>query len=71
MSIASFRRDEDAQGLPFVMNQMGVLQLTAVFPLFFLIDAVIGWATTNDRSDGIGFGKIDNGSSHAPSRANK
>ena len=33
-----------AQALPFVMNQMGVLQLTVVFPLFLLIDAILRWA---------------------------
>jgi hypothetical protein len=33
-----------AQGTPFVATQMGVLQLSAVFPLFLLIDAIVRWA---------------------------
>jgi hypothetical protein len=32
-----------AQALPFVANQLGVLQLTVLFPVFFLIDSVIAW----------------------------
>ena len=34
-----------AQGMPFVATQMGVLQLTVVFPLFLLVDAIVGWAS--------------------------
>lgn len=34
-----------ALGMPFVATQMGVLQLTVVFPLFLLIDAVVRWAS--------------------------
>ena len=34
-----------AQGMPFVATQMGVLQLTVVFPLFLLLDAVVRWAS--------------------------
>ncbi|HEY8524335.1 MAG TPA: hypothetical protein VIL48_05185 [Acidimicrobiales bacterium] len=33
-----------AEGLPFVAAQMGVLQLTAVFPLFLLLGAIVRWA---------------------------
>lgn len=33
-----------AVGLPFVAHQMGVLQLTAVFPLLLLIEAILRWA---------------------------
>jgi hypothetical protein len=31
-------------GLPFVAHQMGVLQLTVVFPLLLLLEAVLRWA---------------------------
>jgi hypothetical protein len=33
-----------AQASPFVATQMGVLQLTVLFPLFLLIDAIVRWA---------------------------
>ena len=33
-----------AVGLPFVAHQLGVLQLTVVFPLLLLIDAILRWA---------------------------
>ncbi|HET6951696.1 MAG TPA: hypothetical protein VFI47_15040 [Acidimicrobiales bacterium] len=36
-------------GLPFAAVQMGVLQLTMVFPLFFLVDAVVRWAPAGGR----------------------
>ncbi len=32
-----------AQALPFVANQLAVLQLTVLFPMFFLLDSVIAW----------------------------
>jgi hypothetical protein len=35
-----------AVALPFVMGQAGVLQLTAVFPLVALVDALLRWGTT-------------------------
>lgn len=38
-----------AVGLSFVANEMGVLQLTAVFPLLFLIHAIVGWSETGGR----------------------
>ena len=38
-----------AQALPFVGNQLGVLQLTVLFPIFFLVDAVIAWAGDGPR----------------------
>jgi len=33
-----------AVGLPFVAHQLGVLQLTVVFPLLLLIEAILRWA---------------------------
>jgi hypothetical protein len=33
-----------AVGLPFVAHQMGVLQLTVVFPLLLLVEAILRWA---------------------------
>ncbi len=33
-----------AVGLPFVSHQLGVLQLTVVFPILLLIEAVLRWA---------------------------
>jgi hypothetical protein len=38
-----------AMGLPFVASQMGVLQLTVVFPLFALVDALVRWAPEGGR----------------------
>ncbi len=38
-----------ALALPFVAVQMGVLQLVMVFPLIFLIDAVLRWAPGGGR----------------------
>jgi len=38
-----------AVALPFAAAQMGVLQLTMVFPLFFLVDAIIRWAPAGGR----------------------
>jgi hypothetical protein len=38
-----------AVGLSFVAHQMGVLQLTAVFPLLLLIEAVVRWAPGGGR----------------------
>ncbi len=45
-----------AQGLPFVADELGVLQLVAVFPLFFLADAVLAWAEDGRRRDGVAAG---------------
>jgi hypothetical protein len=38
-----------AVALPFVGAQMGVLQLAMVFPIFFLIDAILRWAPLGGR----------------------
>lgn len=38
-----------AVGLSFVANEMGVLQLTAVFPVLFLIGAIVDWAEKGGR----------------------
>jgi hypothetical protein len=38
-----------AVALPFVGAQMGVLQLAMVFPIFFLIDAILRWAPDGGR----------------------
>jgi hypothetical protein len=38
-----------AVALPFAAAQMGVLQLTMVFPLFFLVDAIVRWAPAGGR----------------------
>jgi hypothetical protein len=43
-----------AEGMPFVASQMGVFQLTVVFPLFLLIDAVVRWSGSRSGS-GSGF----------------
>jgi hypothetical protein len=45
-----------ALGLPFVAAQMGVLQLTMVFPLFLLIDAVVRWAPNGGRRPALEIG---------------
>ena len=38
-----------AVGLPFVVSQAGVLQLTAVFPLFLVVEALVRWAPAGGR----------------------
>ncbi len=38
-----------AVALPFVGAQLGVLQLAMVFPIFFLIDAILRWAPLGGR----------------------
>ena len=38
-----------AVALPFVGAQLGVLQLAMVFPIFFLIDAILRWAPHGGR----------------------
>jgi hypothetical protein len=38
-----------AMGVPFVASQMGVLQLTAIFPLLALVDALLRWAPHGGR----------------------
>jgi hypothetical protein len=38
-----------AVGLPFVVSQAGVLQLTAVFPLLLVVDALVRWAGGGGR----------------------
>jgi hypothetical protein len=38
-----------AQALPFVTNELGVLQLVMVFPTLFLVDAILEW--TMDHPD--------------------
>lgn len=38
-----------ALGTPFVASQLGVLQLTAVFPLVALVDALVRWAPSGGR----------------------
>ena len=45
-----------ALGLPFVAAQMGVLQLTMVFPLFLLVDAVLRWAPGGGRRPAVEMG---------------
>lgn len=40
-----------AQALPFVLRELGVLQLVMVFPLFFALDALLAWVATDDRAD--------------------
>jgi len=44
------------QSLPFVMNELGVLQLTVVFPLFFLASSVLTWFRKGRVRDGVGIG---------------
>jgi hypothetical protein len=44
------------QALPFVMNELGVLQLTVVFPIFFLVSSVLQWSRRGTWLDGIGIG---------------
>ncbi len=38
-----------AMGTPFVASQMGVLQLTVIFPLLALVDALVRWAPAGGR----------------------
>ena len=38
-----------AMGTPFVASQMGVLQLTVIFPLIALVDALVRWAPAGGR----------------------
>lgn len=45
-----------AQAMPFVATQMGVLQLTVVFPLFLLLDALVLWASAGGRRVAAGMG---------------
>ncbi len=40
-----------AQALPFVLRELGVLQLVMVFPLVFALDALLAWADDGDRAD--------------------
>ena len=37
-----------AQALPFVTHELGVLQLTVLFPVFLALDAVLAWRETGD-----------------------
>lgn len=45
-----------AQALPFVANELGVLQLTVVFPLFFLWDALVQWSDDGRRKHAVAMG---------------
>jgi hypothetical protein len=45
-----------AQALPFVATQLGVLQLVAVFPIFFVLDAVLAWAPAGGRRLAVAIG---------------
>lgn len=38
-----------AQAMPFVLTQLGVLQLTVVWPIFLLFDALLAWASAGGR----------------------
>jgi hypothetical protein len=38
-----------AAGMPFVATQLGVFQLTVVFPLLLLVDAVVRWSGSGGR----------------------
>lgn len=45
-----------AQAMPFVAGQLGVLQLTVVFPLFLLVDAIVRWAGGGGRRAAVEIG---------------
>ena len=45
-----------AQALPFVSNQLGVLQLTVLFPIFLLADALVQWAPLGGRRPALRIG---------------
>jgi hypothetical protein len=42
--------------LPFVLSQLGVIQLTVVFPLFLLIEWLVAWAASGRRRDAVAMG---------------
>jgi hypothetical protein len=44
------------QALPFVTNELGVLQLVMVFPLVFLADAILAWAEEATWPRGLAMG---------------
>jgi hypothetical protein len=45
-----------AQALPFVATQLGVLQLVALFPIFFVVDALLAWAPRGGWRWALGIG---------------
>lgn len=45
-----------AVSLPFVLNELGVLQLTAIFPIFMALAALVAFARQGDLRSAIGLG---------------